>query len=101
MEIKEIILDGRKYKAYVSPDEQEGAFIIIGPPEHMTDSLGLPEPFATKLHNILYDRGVFKYEDACRKNVLVGVLQELYSIDVQILLEEFLNYEKESVGGSL
>lgn len=97
MEIKEIILDGRKYKAYVSPDEQEGAFIIIGPPEFLVDSLKLPKPFSTKLHNILYDRGIFKYEDACKKNVLVGVLQELYSVDAQVLLEEFLNYEREKV----
>lgn len=97
MDIQEIILDGRKYKAYVSPDEQEGAHIIIGPPEGLVDSLGLPESFATKLHNILYDRGIFKYEDAGKKDVMKGVLQDLYSLDVQILMEKFSEFEKETV----
>lgn len=97
MDEQEIVLEGRKYRAYVSPDEQQGAYIIIGPPEHLVDAMGLPEPFATKLHNILYDRGIFKYEDACKRNVLTGVLQELYSLDVQVLMEEFNRYETVNV----
>lgn len=97
METQELIQDGRKYKVYTSPDEKNGAYIIIGPPEHLVDAMGLPEPFATKLHNILYDRGIFRYEDACKRNVLTGVLQELYSLDVQVLMEEFVRYEKETV----
>lgn len=97
MEIKEITQDGRKYKAYVSPDEQSGAFVIIGPPENMTDELGLPADIATKLHNVLYERGVFTYADAAKKNVLIGVIQEVYLLEAQRLLEQFANYEKETV----
>lgn len=97
MDIQEIVQEGRKYRAYVSPDEQMGAYIIIGPPEQLVDALGLPEPIATRLHNILYDRGIFKYEDACKRNVLAGVFQELFSVDTQVLLEEFNKYEKETV----
>lgn len=95
MEQKEITQDGRKYRAYVSPDEQQGAFIIIGPPEGLVDYL--PEPIATKLHNILYDRGIFTYEDAAKKNVLIGVIQEVYLLEAQALLEKFSQYEKETV----
>lgn len=96
MDIQEVIQEGRKYRAYVSPDEQMGAYIIIGPPEGLADTLGFPEPVATKLHNILYDRGIFTYEDACKRNVLTGVFQELFSVDIQILMEEFSKYEKET-----
>lgn len=102
MEAKEIVLDGRKYKAYVSPDEQQGAYVIIGPPEGMVDELGLPADIATKLHNALYYRGVFTSGDAAKKGVLTGVIQEVYLLEAQTLLEKFQEFEKETVliGGS-
>lgn len=94
MDLQEIEQFGRKYKAYVSPDEQTGAFVIVGPPEGLVDTLSLPEPFATTLHNILYERGIFTYADAAKKNVILGALQEALQIDAQKLAEEFLKYEK-------
>lgn len=97
MEAKEIVQDGRKYKAIVSEGDQVGGYLIIGPPEGLVDAMGLPEPFATKLHNILYDRGIIKYEDAVKRGVLVGVLQEAYSLDSQRLLEEYLKYEQVTI----
>ena len=63
------------------------------------DELGLPEPQATRLHNILFDRRIFTYSDITKKNVAMGVLQELYSVDAQKLAEIFANFEKEPVGG--
>lgn len=102
MDIKEVIHDGRKYRAYVSPDEQQGAHVIIGPPEGLVDELGLPAEIATKLHNALYYRGVFTSGDASKKGVLTGVIQEVYMLEAQILLEKFQEFEKETVliGGS-
>lgn len=97
MEIQTITQDGRRYKAYISPDEQSGAYVIIGPHEGLVDELGLPESIATKLHNILYSRGIFTYEDAAKKNVLIGVIQEVYLLEAQALLEKFSQYEKETV----
>lgn len=97
MNIGEVILSGRKYRAYISPDEQAGAHIIIGPPEGLVDSLGLPPETATRLHNILYDRGIMKYEDAARRGVLPGVIQELFTLDAQLLLQKFNEFEKETV----
>jgi hypothetical protein len=96
MEAKEIEIDGRKYLAYVSPDEQEGAFVIVGPPESLVDELKLPEPFATRLHNIMYERGIFKLADATKKNAILGVLQEALSVDANLIVEMFQKYERES-----
>ena len=97
MQPQEVILDGRKYQAYVSPDEQQGAYIIIGPPEGLVDEFGLDSERATKLHNILYDRGIYTYADAIRKGVLAGVLQELFSMDVQLITDAFSRHEQETV----
>ena len=94
--IKEIVLNGRKYLADVSPDEQEGAFVIIGPPDGLVDDLGLPEPFATNLHNVLYNRRVFTYRDVSKPGVAQGAIQEVLDIDVQRLAEAFANIERES-----
>jgi hypothetical protein len=84
---------GRLYKAYQDGD----VLITIGPPEGLVDSLGLPEPFATTLHNILYNRGIFTYADASKPRALVGALQEALSLDSQRLAEAFSKFEKEEV----
>jgi len=83
---------GRKYKAYGDGD----GVVIIGPPEGLVDEIDLPEPFATRLHNIMYVRGLFCYKDVVMaKGSLLGALQEALSIDVQNLSEKFFSYEKE------
>jgi len=97
MEAKEITLDGRKYLAYISPDEQSGAHVIIGPHEGLVDSLGLPEPFATTLHNVLYDRRIFNYDDISKRGVAVGIIQELMGLDAQKLVEAYFNFGNELV----
>lgn len=84
--------NGRKYQAYV---DDQGGRIIKGPPEGLVDSLNLPEPFATKLHNVLYDRGIFDYATAARGQNLVGALQEALLVDAQILLDAF----RKMIGG--
>ena len=84
---------GRLYKALKDFDK----LIIIGPPEGLVDSLNLPEPFATTLHNILYARGIFTHTDASKPKILLGALQEALSLDVQRLAEAFLKFEKEEV----
>jgi len=79
---------GRKYKVLMEGDQM----IPIGPPD-IVDVLELPEPVATRLHNILYQRGLFSYKDiAAGKNAL-GALQEALSIDVQRLVEAFYRFE--------
>lgn len=88
------IQTGRLYQALKDGDQH----IIVGPPEGLVDGLGLPEPFATNLHNALYRRGLFTYKSVTtgHKN-LIGALQEALNLDAQILTEAFYNYEKEEV----
>lgn len=83
----------RMYEGYKDGDE----VIIIGPPEGLVDHLGLPEPFATNLHNSLYRRRIFTYTQASRNGALQGALQEALKIDAQRLAEAFSEFEKEAV----
>jgi hypothetical protein len=91
METKTITDDrGRKQKAYVEGDVP----IIIGPPNEIVDSLGLPEPIATNLHNALHQRGLLNYAAVARNpQSLQGALQEALTLDVQRLTEAFFQYE--------
>ena len=95
METKMEEINGRKYEVIYSPDMPPGAYVIVGPPEGLMEQLGLPEPFATTLHNVLYHRRIFSYKDIATKNNAVGVLQEALHIDAQRLAEAFFNFEKE------
>lgn len=81
---------GRNQEAY-----QEGDMVIpIGPPERIVDVLGLPEPFATNLHNELHRRGLLTYADVSKKpRDLQGALQSVLNVDVQRLSEAFWKYE--------
>lgn len=97
MQEQTVEVNGRKYRAIVSPDMPAGAYIIVGPPEGLVDELDLPESVATNLHNILFDRGIFTAKEASRNGVLRGVVQELYQLETQRLYEKFLNFEKETV----
>ena len=83
---------GRKYKAFREGEQ----ILIVGPPEELVDELELPEPFATRLHNILYNRGIITYKDLARNpNNLIGALQEAYRLDVQKLTTAFFAYTQE------
>lgn len=93
MKKKTVTEQGRKYEVYADEDKS----IPIGPPEHVVDALKLPEPFATRLHNILHQRGLFTYADVARQpQSLQGALQEALSIDVQVLTEAYWKYEQEA-----
>lgn len=85
--------NGRKYQVL---RDGAGNDIIIGPPEGLVDQLQLPEPFATRLHNIMYERGLWN-SAAVKQDprVLYGALQEAMNLDVQKLTEAFFHYEQE------
>ena len=83
---------GRKYEAWRGEGDM---VIIIGPPEGVVDMLDLPEPFATKLHNVLFARRILNIRDAGRPNALLGALQETLSVDVQRLHEAYFRYDQD------
>ena len=80
---------GRNYEAYVQGDMQ----IIIGPPESLVDELGLPEPVATRLHNVLHKRGYLGYRNLDKG--LIGALQECLLVDVQRIQEVYFKFYQE------
>lgn len=86
-------VNGRLYSALKDGEE----IMRLGPPEGLVDALGLPEPFATTLHNILFHRKIFTYKEASRGNILQGALQEALTLDAQRLTDAFLKYEKTEV----
>lgn len=89
-------IDPRTDRKYMVMRDGAGNDIIIGPPEGLVDALNLPEPFATTLHNILYNRGLFNSKEVGKDpRALIGALQEAMNLDMQRLTEAFLNYEKE------
>lgn len=84
---------GRLYEALQG---EGGAIIILGPPEGLIDSLDLPEPFATDLHNALYHRRLFNWAAVQKSgNSLHGALQDAYRLDIQRLTEAIFRYETE------
>lgn len=95
-------IDGRKYKVIRSTESiSPGAYITVGPPEGIVDSfwtsrgLPVPEPFATNLHNILFERGLFTFRDIAARGVAAGVIQEAVQMDAQILVDMFKQFEME------
>lgn len=91
MDRKIITRAGRDYEAFVQ-DEME---IIIGPPEGLVDALELPEPIATRLHNILHRRGYYSYGTFDTKGLL-GALQEVLMVDAQRLSELYFKFHQEA-----
>lgn len=92
MEQIEHTIGGRKYRALSDGTNT----ILLGPPEGLVDDLGLPEPLATNLHNILYARGLITYRDvAQRARELAGALQEALTLDTQRLHEAYFKYSQE------
>ena len=84
--------NGRLYEVLTDGD----AMIVVGPPEGLGDSLEIPEPFATKLHNVLYHRRLYTHKD-CQRGLLLGALMEFLQLDVQKLNEAYYKYEQEVV----
>jgi hypothetical protein len=91
METKTVEKNGRKYEAVVDGKME----IIIGPPEGLVDELGLPEPFATRLHNALHARGFHNYGLLNSKG-LIGALMETLMVDAQRLNEIYFKFHQEA-----
>ena len=88
---------GRKYSVLIDSSMGDELSIILGPPSGLVDELEFPEPFATRLHNILCDRGLLTYNDIAKnQKSVIGALQEALALDAQRIAEAYLNYEKET-----
>ncbi|NIM48324.1 MAG: hypothetical protein GTO22_03545 [Gemmatimonadales bacterium] len=90
---------GRMYRVLLppdAPDEEASSGIPVGPPD-VVDAVGLPEPMATRLHNLLHKRGLFDVKTVRRTpQALQSAIQSAYRVDVHILMQAYIESEKET-----
>ena len=90
---------GRMYRVMLpdgAPDDEAPMGIPIGPPD-VVDAIGLPEPFATRLHNLLHKRGLFDVKTVRRTpQALQSAIQSAIKVDVHVLMQAYLESEKEA-----
>ena len=98
MREKEYEKNGRKYKiALPEGVENIDLGIPIGPP-NVVDEIGLPEPMATRLHNQLYNRGLYSLAEAQKRpRELQAALQSALQLDAARLMSAFQEAEKETL----
>lgn len=88
---------GRKYRVYLpegEPVERAPMGIPIGPPD-VVETLGIAEPFATRLHNELYARGLFTADIARRKPTeLQAAIMSAAKVDAQTVYKAFVETEE-------
>jgi len=91
-------IDGRKYKILLpTGSEDPDLGIMIGPPAFV-DELGLPEPFATRLHNQMFDRGLLTLADVQRKSrEIQAALQSAFRVDAARIIDAYNKAEKETL----
>jgi hypothetical protein len=88
--------DGRSWAVLLpdkAPDEDAPMGLHVGPPS--LDSLGLPKEVAIRLHNQLFDRGIFTLKEArVRRTEIFAALQAAYQVDSTILLNLYNDAEQ-------
>ena len=91
---------GRKYKVELpdgAPDADAEMGIFIGPAD-VVDNLGFPEPFATRLHNELYARGLLTLENVqANSRELQAALQAALKVDIQTLYTAYVVDDRQAV----
>lgn len=88
---------GRNHRTLLpddAPDEDAPMGIPIGPPD-VVGHLGLPEPLATRIHNLLHERGLWSTKEVrANDGALFGVLQSALRVDVHVLFQGYIESEK-------
>jgi len=89
--------NGRKYLVQLpneAPDSDAERGIPIGPPD-IDGLLPLPEPFATRLHNEFFARGLFTLADTMRnQNEVRAAILAAVRLDVQSIQAAFQEFER-------
>jgi hypothetical protein len=88
---------GRNYRVNLpndAPDQDAPMGIPVGPPD-VVDYLGLPEPLATRLHNLLHEKGLWDVATLRKRpGALTGIWQQALRMDVNRLHQAFVESEK-------
>lgn len=89
---------GRKYRVRLpdSASEKDAEMgVPVGPPD-VVEALGLPEPFATRLHNMLFDHQLWSLKAVRKKpKLLFHILQRALKVDIQLLMHAFRELERD------
>lgn len=87
--------NGRAYAVEpVDGNDNPETWPVIGPPPGLVDAL-LPEPHATRLHNELHRRGMFRLADFQRRPAEVqAALMATFKIDTQVIVAQMVALEK-------
>lgn len=98
MREKEYEKNDRKYKVALPEGvENIDLGIPVGPP-NVVDEIGLPEPMATRLHNQLYNRGLYSLAEVQKRpRELQAALQSALRLDAAKLMSAFAEAEKETL----
>lgn len=88
---------GRKYLTMLPEGvENVDLGVLIGPPEFV-DYLGLPEPFATRLHNQMFARKLFTLSDLQKRSQEIqAALQSAFRVDVASIMTAYKEAEQET-----
>lgn len=90
---------GRKFRSLLpdnAPDSEAPKGVLVGPPD-VIGYLKLKEPFATELHNALFENGLFTSKDILRtKGILQGILQSVLHLTVTKIYDAYLSLENET-----
>lgn len=88
---------GRKYLVRLPdgvPDEDASKGIPIGPPD-IVDELELPEPLATRLHNLLFRNKLWSATEVRKQpELLASALRSALRVDVQELMQAYIDLER-------
>lgn len=90
---------GRKYRVLLADDmaDSEAAQGVHLGPLDVVDGLDLPEPYATRLHNELHRRKLYRVRDIrARGNELVLAVQCAFKVDAQQLSEQYTLIERDN-----
>lgn len=88
---------GRKYRVKLPhgvPESEAEKGVPVGPPD-VVDELGLPEPFATRLHNMLFKHQLWTINEVRKKpKTLFNALQVAMKTDVNGLMAAYMDLER-------
>lgn len=88
---------GRRWRVALpedAPDSDAARGALIGPPP-VADDIGLPEPQATRLHNELHRRGLYRLRDVQRRPQDVqAALMAALGLDMQRIAQAYQALEQ-------
>lgn len=86
---------GRKWRRWL-PDtvsEERANLGVPGGPvplDKLAEEMGMPEEIQTRLHNALFERGIFtKYDAVTRRQDIVGAFTSVFKLDAQRIIDLF------------